>query len=64
MDAIHNYLILNAMVDDHYKPLKLIVRYKPIFDAYFGPLKDKHHYWFGVLFLAQGVLLVISSIIP
>ena len=47
---------------DHYKPLKLIARYKPIYDAYFGPLKDKHHYWFGVLLLAQGVLLVISSL--
>ena len=47
---------------DHYKPLKPLARYKPIYDAYFGPLKDKHHYWFGALLLAQGVLLVVSSL--
>ena len=32
-----------------------ITRYKTVFDAYYAPLKDKHHYWFGVL------LLVLSS---
>ena len=48
---------------DHYRPLKLIARYKPVYDAYFAPLKDKHHYWFGVLLLAQGLLLLISSLV-
>ena len=48
---------------DHYRPLKLIARYKPVYDAYFAPLKDKHHYWFGVLLLAQGLLLLISSLL-
>ena len=33
---------------DHHGPLKFIARYKPLYDAYFAPLKDKHHYWFGV----------------
>ena len=47
---------------DHYKPLKPLARYKPIYDAYFGPLKDKHQYWFGVLLLSQGVLLLVSSL--
>ena len=47
---------------DHYKPLKPLAQYKPIYDAYFGPLKDKHHYWFGTLLLAQGILLVVSSL--
>ena len=47
---------------DHYKSLKPLAQYKPIYDAYFGPLKDSHHYWFGVLLLAQGVLLVMSSL--
>ena len=41
---------------------KWITRYKPVFDAYFAPLKDKHHYWFGVLLLSRGVLLLISSL--
>ena len=48
---------------DHYQPLKLIARYKPVYDAYFAPLKDKHHYWFGVLLLAQGTLLLTSSLL-
>ena len=47
---------------DHYGPLKIIARYKPVYDAYYGPLRDKHHYWFGVLLVAQGLLLVISSL--
>ena len=48
---------------DHYRLLKLIARYKPVYDAYFAPLKDKHHYWFGVLLLAQGLLLLITSLL-
>ena len=27
------------------------------------PLKDKHHYWFRVLLLSRGILLLISSLI-
>ena len=48
---------------DHYRPLKLIARYKPVYDAFFAPFKDNHHYWFGVLLLAQGALLLISSLL-
>ena len=48
---------------DHYHPLKLIAQYKPVYDAYFAPFKDNHHYWFGVLLLAQGSLLLISSLL-
>ena len=39
---------------------KWITRYKPVFDAYFAPLKDKHHYWFGVLLISRGILLISS----
>ena len=45
---------------DHHGPLKFIGRYKPLYDAYFAPLKDKHHYWFGLLLLSQGLLLLVS----
>ena len=38
--------------------LKWIMRFNPVYDAYFAPLKHKHQYWFGVLLLARGVLLV------
>ena len=47
---------------DHLGPLKFIGRYKPLYDAYFAPLKDKHHYWFGLLLLSQGLLLLVSSL--
>ena len=39
-------------------PLKFIMRLHPLYDAYFAPLKHKHHYWFGALLLARGILLV------
>ena len=32
--------------------------FNPLYDAYFAPLKHKHHYWFGGLLLACGILLV------
>ena len=38
--------------------LKWIMRFNPLYDAHFAPLKSKHHYWFGALLLARGVLLV------
>jgi hypothetical protein len=47
---------------DHLGPLKFIGRYKPLYDAYFAPLRDKHHYWFGLLLLSQGLLLLVSSL--
>ena len=47
---------------DHYRPLKMIARYKPVYDAYFAPLKDKHHYWFGTLLLVRGTLFLLSAL--
>ena len=47
---------------DHYRPLNFLAKYKPIYDAYFAPLNDKHQYWFGTLLLAQGGLLLVSSL--
>ena len=41
-----------------------ITRYKPVFDAYYAPLNDKHHYWFGLLLLVMGVILLLISLIP
>ena len=45
----------------HLKLLKWIPRLNPVYDAYFAPLKDKHHYWFGVLLMVRGALLVIFT---
>ena len=47
---------------DHYRALRFIGRYKPFYDAHFGPLDDRHHYWFGLLLLVRGLLLLISSL--
>ena len=47
---------------DHHRPLKMIARYKPVYDAYFAPLKDKHHYWFGTLLLVRGTLFLLSAL--
>ena len=50
------------------KPLRWINRWKPFFDAYFGNLKPKHHYWVGLLLLVRVVLLVLfaatSALLP
>ena len=44
---------------DHYL-LHWINKWKPFYDAYYGPLKDKHHYWIGVTLLVRVVLAVIA----
>ena len=41
--------------------LRRINKYKPFFDAYYGPLKDKHQYWIGVTLLAR--LIIYSTTI-
>ena len=50
------------------KPLRWINRWKPFFDAYFGQLKPKYHYWVGVLLLVRVALLILfattSAILP
>ena len=52
----------------HLRFLRWINKFTPFYDAYFAPLKDKHHYWFGTLLLVRIVLLVsftaTSSIVP
>ena len=35
--------------------------FKPLFDAYMGPYKDRHRYWTGMLLLARVVLIVLFS---
>ena len=36
-------------------------RFKPLFDAYMGPYKDRYRYWTGMLLLARVVLIVLFS---
>ena len=42
----------------HVKILKWVTRFHPVYGAYSAPLKHKHQYWFGVLLLVRGILLV------
>ena len=52
----------------HLSLLRWINKFTPFYDAYFAPLKSKHHYWFGTLLLVRIVLLVsftaTSSTVP
>ena len=43
----------------HLRLLRWVPRLTPFHDAYFAPLKNKHHYWFGVLLVTRCILLVI-----
>ena len=42
----------------HCSLLKWTTKFSPFYDANFAPLKHKHQYWFGVLLLARGIILV------
>ena len=46
----------------HLRLLRWINKFTPFYDAYFAPLKDKHHYWFGTLLLIRGALLIVFTI--
>ena len=45
----------------HLRRLRWINKFTPFYDAYFAPLKDKHHYWFGTLLLIRGALLIVFT---
>jgi hypothetical protein len=40
------------------------VKLKPFLDSYFGPFKDKHRYWVGLLLLVRGVLFISFAATP
>ena len=42
--------------------LHWINKFKPLFDAYYGPLKDKHQYWIGLKLLFQTFLPSLYAI--
>ena len=44
-----------------HRALRWINKFKPLFDAYQGPYKDKHRYWPGFLLLVRGILFLIFS---
>ena len=44
--------------------VRTLMKIKPFLDAHYGPVKSKHHYWFGALLLARATILLISALIP
>ena len=43
---------------------RTLVKLKPFLDSHYGPLKGKHHYWFGTLLLVRVVILLMAALIP
>lgn len=47
---------------DHHTVRRLLLKLKPLTDAYSGPFKPRKEYWVGILLLARVILLVVSSV--
>ena len=43
---------------------RMSMKLKPFLDAHYGPLTDKHRYWFGILLGVRIVILLISVAVP
>ena len=43
---------------------RVMFRLKPVMDAYYGPLKDRHRYWIGVLLLLRVIIYILLALIP
>ena len=48
----------------NYRLIHWIRKLKPFFDANFGPFKDKHRYWVGVMLLVRAILLLVFAVNP
>ena len=46
---------------NHLWGLRWIRRVRPLLEAYYGPFKDSHRYWVGVLLLARVVVLIPAA---
>lgn len=59
------YILLGRWLQryNHYWGLKWIGKLRPLLDAYYGPLKDRRHYWVGILLLAR-VVVILPAAIP
>ena len=50
-------------VKSDYRPLRWINTFKPFFDTFYGPFKDKrqHQVWTGILLISRVVILIVST---
>jgi len=46
------------------KVLCWVTKLKPFFNAYFGPFKDRYHYWVGAMLLVRVTLLLTFAANP
>ena len=58
--SIHPDPIWHPMASD-VLPFHLVNKLKPLFDAYTGPYKDKHHYWTDLLLIHIGLFIMFST---
>lgn len=59
MLLLFNILLLFTRILSH---IKFIGAFKPLFDAYFGPYKDKFFFWTGLQLLMRAVILGLSAL--
>ncbi len=57
-------IFAQCLQGSNFRVATLLVKLKPVFDAYFGPLKDKHRYWVGLLLLVRGILFAVYAATP
>ena len=55
-------LIECLQLKSKYRVLFWIAKFKPLFDAYTGPYKDKHRHWTGLLLSIRIILFVTFSV--
>jgi len=48
----------------NYRLMHWVRKLKPFFDANFGPFKDKHQYWVGVMLVVRAILLLMFAVNP
>ena len=46
---------------NHCRGLQWVGRVQPLLEAYYGPLKDRHRYWAGILLLARVVVIIPAA---
>ena len=43
--------------------IRMLLKLKPFLDAHYGPNKDKHRYWFGLLLLVRVAIMLVSALV-
>uniref|UniRef100_A0A1X7UAN1 Right handed beta helix domain-containing protein n=1 Tax=Amphimedon queenslandica TaxID=400682 RepID=A0A1X7UAN1_AMPQE len=61
------FLLLNSFYERHFSNFKVLKkvwnRFKPIIDAYSGPMKDEYRFWPGLLLVARIPVLLSATLV-